>query len=362
MVREGELRRALDDAQCVAVRARHTLHTINLLVSELVLTKVRLARRGDAFQERLAEATRQLSEAQRHQYEAEALRQEAAEQVACYNGELARADSDTAPLEPDDSDNPEPDLGLAPPSDATPEEYDAALEKNTSVLKDTGRVLDDLRHRLDLDEDDDPNAPEHVLLVAGAFAGAILLVVFGVIVIDAYTRPDVPLTYESGDRPRQRVVSKNGDDRGPEAATWSTAPAGRIDTTWSAAPHTGIRALNGALRLLAPDHGKDARCPKAIGGVRLGWAVRLDGTVVATGTIRADLEKRPYRRDAIKVVGGGLATGKAQGRPHVVRLTAQRVDSTPCKADLAWEQAALDTPGPGPHPWQSPHPWSKHLS
>lgn len=359
------------------------------------------------YQDRLREADRQLTEARRRQDEAEALRQEAVERVARYRRELAQGD---APAATDDPEPPEPGSASSPRAGATLEEYDAALEQSTAVLQETGRSLAELRRRLELDDPPSPRTPssegprivrgqladnaessvdpvdsveddeafpgeadeaededdrepeqkpERTVLVASVFVGVIVLFVSSLVTVAAFAQPDVPLTYRSGDRPRQRTISHNGDaNTGVKAAAWTTGPAGRVDTTWSAAPSADIRALNGSLTLVAPEHGKDGRCPKAIGGVRMEWAVRLDGAVVAAGTIRADLEVKRLHRDGIKVAGGSLATGKARGRPRLVRLTARRVDSTPCKADLAWKQAALDNPGFGPPPWQPPNPWS----
>ncbi|MFC6883687.1 MULTISPECIES: hypothetical protein [Actinomadura] len=374
------------------------------------------------YQDRLREADRQLTEARRRQDEAEALRQEAVERVTRYRRELAQGD---APAATDGPEPPEPGSASSPRAGAPLEEYDAALEQSTAVLQETGRSLAELRRRLELDdppsprtpssdgprivrgqladngespadpvdsvedgeafpkeadlaEDEDEDGgrggdgdgderepeqkPERAVLMVSVFAGAMVLVISSVFTMVAFALPDVPLTYRSGDRPRQRTISHNGDaNSGVPAATWTTGPAGRVDTTWSAAPSADIRALNGSLTLVSPEHGEDGRCPKAIGGVRMEWAVRLDGAVVAAGTIRADLEVKRLHQDKIKVTGGSLATGKARGRPHLVRLTARRVDSTPCKADLAWKEAALDNPGFGPPPWQPPHPLSNWL-
>ncbi|SEG76993.1 Serine/threonine protein kinase [Thermomonospora echinospora] len=165
----------------------------------------------------------------------------------------------------------------------------------------------------------------------GGVAGVVLVIIVIVIGV-GYTGTDIRLVYATGTRP---ATAK--DDWPDQTLSWRIPAGGRIDTTWRVPPGSRVVGLDGYLGRRRSDVMPPEKCQGQVE-----WAISTDRTRIAGGVVTFD--KRRVR-------SASLNRFKIKDRPGTVRLTARRIDRSPCAILLEWAGAGLDAPGRGPL-WQ----------
>ena len=174
--------------------------------------------------------------------------------------------------------------------------------------------------------------------------GAVMLVVGPIIGVLAHRWEgftDVPVRYESGDRPRDAEVDELYDDcarwaEDPQLCDthlprggsddWVLGAGAEISTTYRPEGRPRVDGLARRLEL----HAVDEPCP-----ARVEWAIVAGDDELAAGTV-------DWRDDALGDVG--IPSRRA---PETLTITARRTDDADCRALLRWVDPGFDGPGLG---------------
>lgn len=159
-----------------------------------------------------------------------------------------------------------------------------------------------------------------------------------IIVPLGFANVDVPLKSPSG----SRTTSESG------GSGWTMASQQLINTVWDVTPRADVSGLTGNLTLDTSAAESNKRCKDLLAnsGVKIQWAVYLDGVTVTGGTLVFRLKRHWWSAD--HVTGAKFDNSKVRGRPFFVGFTARRLDGVPCPVTLTWVNPGLNAPGPGP--------------